>query len=258
MSYLHLGQNNRPFFWDVSRGQVEEHKRVFKFGRNGSVSNTGDGIWSSGGPFLWHTTASTLDVTSDDATDTVLGNGARYIHIEGLDINFNELTESIPLNGLGTVTTTGEFLRVNRAYISEVGVYAGSNVGTITVTRNVDADIMCEIGLTDLGEGFGTTQISKFTVPKGFTASVLYANVTVFSTKQVTLTMNVRNNNAVIASASYPSAVPGYFDGLSGSNLISMKSSLEFAEFTDIWWDGWTATGTAEVSVYFEIILTKK
>ena len=257
MSYLHLGQNNRPFFWDVSRGQVQAHKRIFKFGRNGAVSNTGDGIWSSGGAFTWHTTASTLDVTSDDATDTLLGNGARSITIQGLDINFDEIEETINLNGLGTVTTAASFLRVNRAYINEVGVYANSNAGTISISRNSDSDMMAEIGLTDLGEGFGTTQIAKFTVPKGYSASVLYANVTVFSTKQVTLTMNARNNNAVVTSASYPSAIPGYFDGLSGSNLISMKSSLEFNEFTDIWWDGWTSTGTAEVSVYFEIILTK-
>ena len=90
----------------VSSGEIEGAKIVSKFGENPAVGTSEETIWDAGGVYDYLTTASQLDVTSTDADDTDGGNGARTVVLEGLDANYNEITETVTMDGLTIVQTT--------------------------------------------------------------------------------------------------------------------------------------------------------
>ena len=76
----------------------------------------------------------TLSVVSASANDASGGTGARTVEIQGLDSNWNLLTETVTMNGLTPVVTTQEhFLRVFRARVVTAGSLQ-SNAAQITIT----------------------------------------------------------------------------------------------------------------------------
>lgn len=146
---------------------------VRKFGRSGVLSaNTEEDVWESGGAKTLLTSAQTLDVVSTSASDTLAGTGARFVQIGGLDADYNLISEVVQMNGTSAVTTSTEFLRVNRARV----VTSGSstfNVGVISITSTDTADNQGTIPTQE-----SITQQSHFTVPNGYTA---FTTGTVFS-----------------------------------------------------------------------------
>ena len=79
-------------------------------------------------------------LTSSDTEDDedkgggVEGTGVHRVTIEGLDANYNLVTDTLITNGTSTRTSTVEFLRVFRAYVTEAGT-TGTNEGTLTITK---------------------------------------------------------------------------------------------------------------------------
>lgn len=147
-----------------------------KFGYASDVDNA-DGtvdVWdynlNASAPQLYpfQTTASTLTVTSTDDTDTSAGVGARTVKITGLDSNYDELEETVSMNGTAGVTTTNSFVAVNRAYVATGG--SSKQVAHITITHDTSGDILALIS----NEARITTQ-SPFTVPNGKKALITRA-----------------------------------------------------------------------------------
>src|SRR5210317_2657610 len=135
-----------PFDLNVSSGALSpSYKQVYKFGQNAVVGNSMETIWQQGGLYSYPPSASTTTVSSSNANDTSAGTGARTVQIVGLDGDYNEISETIILNGQTAVTTTNSFLRVNRGVVLTAGsggVNAGIiYVGTGTVTLGVPANI---------------------------------------------------------------------------------------------------------------------
>lgn len=62
-----------------------------------------------------------MSVSSTNANDTAAGTGARTVLITGLDENYNDVTESIILNGLTGVNTTKQFIRVFKVRVTTAG-----------------------------------------------------------------------------------------------------------------------------------------
>ncbi len=99
---------------------------------SGTVPET---VWEIGSTYAFPTAASTATIVSSSANDTANGTGARLVFLEGLDSNWNEVSEVLTLNGTSNVTGTVSFFRVNNARV----VFSGSgqtNAGNITVTVN--------------------------------------------------------------------------------------------------------------------------
>ena len=149
----------------IASGEVDGYADVHKFGTIDGSNGTGwTTLWSaadSAGTRLypWDTAAGTVSVVSSNDDDTNGGVGAHTIIVEGLDTNYNFVSESFTLSG---TTETGEgavtFQRVNRAYIT-----AGStNVGKIQIKNGttVVAEIAAEMG---------QTQMCVYTIPAGKT-----------------------------------------------------------------------------------------
>lgn len=160
MTYL----PNQEFFLEVIRGNVPGMSYIDKFGRNNDIDNAGgEDIWGVGGSLVYRTAADTVAVVSDNAADASAGTGARQIRIFGLDASYNEINETITLNGTTPVTTSNSYLRIFRAYVTVVGS-GESNAGTITGAWTTGADPAFNISTFR-----GQSAMGLYTIPAGKT-----------------------------------------------------------------------------------------
>lgn len=157
---------SEPFELQVSRGQITGHYRLHKFGFNPLINNIEETIWDAGGIYVYPTSAVKMTATS---TDSANDEGVQ-VTIQGLDADYNELSETVTLDGTGVAETNSFFLRVFRAFIS--GSQEPSGTINITNTGTTYARIT-------LGEN--QTLMAVWTVPAGFTAFLYQKDVTCYT-----------------------------------------------------------------------------
>ncbi len=137
-----------------------------KFGHNDTVGTSFEDVWLQSTDIVLPTTARTLTVQSSGNDNGAASSGARTVIIEGLDANYNEISEEIATVAAADPTTTNSFLRVNRMYVGDVGTN-GTNENAITVTTTTDLDIQANIGA-----GLGQSEKTQFTVPANYNCIV--------------------------------------------------------------------------------------
>lgn len=169
-----------PFELQVARGQIVGHRSVTIFGFNPDVDQTEVSVWPLQSLITRPATALQMRVSSTNINDTAAGTGARTIVIEGLDGDYNEITETVTLNGQTFVSTTAAFLRINYTYVATAGSSLSAEgdiyVGTGTVTAGVPATVYDIIKFN-----YNDTVTGSYTVPAGHTA---YLSQGLFSTGQ--------------------------------------------------------------------------
>jgi hypothetical protein len=179
------GVGSYPYFLQVSRGLVDGHKRIFKFGHNPVIQNVEETIWDGGGLYTHPSSAVAMTVTSGAAATD---NGVQ-VNVAGLDGDYNEVNETVTLAGSGTATTTQTFLRVNRCFI------VGSTAPTDDVTIANGGTTYAQIT-----NGENQTLMAVWTVPAGYTAYLLALDATAFTeqnNKVATLRYLTRELNGV-------------------------------------------------------------
>ena len=231
------GVGNYPYFLQVSRGLVPGHKRVFKFGYNGLIQNVEETIWDVGGIYAYPSSAVTMTATSaSGATDS----GVK-VTIQGLDTNYDELSEEVTLNASGTATTTGSFLRVYRAFVSS----GTASAGDITITNSsttyafIDSDDQ-------------QTLMALWTVPAGYTAYLFQIDTTAFTiqnNKVATIRMITRELNGVFRTQQKFDLFEGsYHQDITCPQPIPEKTDIEFRAIAD------SSNADLRVSTTFDII----
>ena len=152
-----------PFELQVARGQISWHHKVHKFGFNPLINDTEETIWDVGGIYSYPSTAVKMTATSTDgANDEDV-----QVTIQGLDADYNEISETVTLNASGTEETNSFFLRVFRASIE--GSQEPSGTINITNTGTTYARVTL---------GDNQTLMCVWTVPAGYTAYLLQKDVT--------------------------------------------------------------------------------
>ena len=156
------------FNLQVARGQIQGHKTLFKFGNNPDSNGSLETVWSNSSLYIYPTSATVMKVSSTSADDTAAGTGARTIRVDGLNANYNEISEIVTLNGQTPVVTNNVFIRVFRSFVITAGS-ADTAAGTIyigdgVVTAGVPATIYAVIPL-----GENQTLMAMWTVPAGYT-----------------------------------------------------------------------------------------
>ncbi|MEK9895203.1 MAG: hypothetical protein VW518_02080 [Burkholderiaceae bacterium] len=129
-----------------------QYSYIHKFGSNLALAGTPESVWSAGGLYPWSSLASaqTLYVLSTDGGDT------GTLTIQGLDSNYDPLTETVTLTGVTAVTTTNQFLRVFRME------YSATNAGTITArVTNGTGTIVAQVDI-----GAAQTLMAVYTIPR--------------------------------------------------------------------------------------------
>jgi hypothetical protein len=160
-----------PFELQVARGQIQGHRNVTVFGFNPDVDTAQVSVWPLPSLITFPASPIQMTVSSTSANDTSAGTGARTIVVQGLDANYNEVSETVTMNGQTAVTMTASLVRVNYAYVVTAGSGNSADgdiyIGTGTVTAGVPATAYDIIKLD-----YNTTITGSFTVPAGHTAYV--------------------------------------------------------------------------------------
>ena len=162
---------------EISRGNINGISGINKFGHNGEVTTASDpeDLWEGGGLYTGYPTlARALTIVSGSDLDTIGGTGVRSVEVQGLDANWNLLTETVVIEGTDSVVTSGTFIRVFRVKSIAVGT-GGVNAGAITVTLDNAADTTMAV----IAVGEGQTMQCIYTVPLGKTAYLTQIQVSV-------------------------------------------------------------------------------
>lgn len=231
------GVGSFPYFLQVSRGLINGHKRVFKFGYNGLIQNIEETIWDVGGLYAYPSSAVTMTATSSSgATDENV-----EVTIQGVDTNYDELSETVTLNASGTATTTGSFLRVYRAFVSG----GTASAGNITITNS--STTYAYVSAADQ-----QTLMALWTVPAGYTAYLFQIDTTAFTVqnnKVATIRMLTREVNGVFRTQNK-------FDLFEGSYHLDITCPQPIPEKTDIEFRAIADSSNADlrVAATFDII----
>lgn len=150
-----------PFGLQVARGQIQGHTVVQVFGYNPDLDTSEESVWPDGGTVPHPTVASVLTIVSTDAADAAAGTGARTVYIEGVDGDYNVVSETVELDGTTDVDTTAEFLYVNKFYVVTAGS-GGVNAGTITAKVSTTLYDLIAIG-------YNNRTTAHYCVPAGYT-----------------------------------------------------------------------------------------
>lgn len=201
-----------------------EKKHIF--GRNYDVDNdeTPESIWQFGSLNSFLTSSTILQVKSTENDDNISGNGARTIKIEGLNSDYEEIEETINMNGTTVVPTTNQYLRVNDAYILTAGS-KGYNDGIIYIEKSGGPF------LVKMNKKTNSALNAIYTVPKNKTCYIKRLHVSSYlknKKKEISegsTTLKVREFNQVFR--------PRYLTGL--DNDISFDIPIKINEKSDIY-----------------------
>lgn len=158
----------RDFFAEVGFGAFTGYRRITALGNNPDISvGVVEDVWTGGGLYPFLTAATSLELVSTTANDTSAGTGARTVRIDGLDINYVEVSQTITLNGTTPVAVPTQLFRINSMIVLSAGSLE-TNDGTINLQDAGAGTIRSIIPL-----GVGITRQSVFTVPAGNTLQII-------------------------------------------------------------------------------------
>ena len=239
----------------AAAGEIDGITVVHKFGSNEDVDVGTEVVWEHGNGLSYLAAATVLNVTSlDNTADVAAGTGARTILIEGLDENWEEISETVTLNGQTIVATTKSFIRVNRAYVTTSGtgeVNAGDiHIFTGTETAGQPDDLTKVYG--SIAADHGQTLQAFYTVPAGKTAFLLHGHMsTDAAAKPVQGKMFIRTDADVETSGwrvQYDFKTPNLF-------MKNFQIPSAIPEKTDIKVEATADANNTYVSAGFDLLL---
>lgn len=240
-----------PFDLQVVRGQVDGHNATFISGFNATVGSTYETVWSDSSVYVYPASATVMKISSSDVDDTAAGTGARTVTIYGLDGNYNQISETVSLNGQTAVNTTNSYLRVLHLMVNTAGS-SGVAEGTIYAgVGSVTAGVPATKYAIYTSDGGATACI--YTVPAGYTGYIFD-----FLASSGVTTANAYSNIGL-----YGRPFGGVFDNLiqgrcanGGAFTIPLNYPLAFTEKTDIEVRA-SATSSSNVTANFSIVIIK-
>ena len=230
-----------PFDLQVARNQIMGHSVLSLFGYQASVTTTPIPVWENASTYTYITAASTLSLVSTSASDDT----SAKILINGLDSNFNPISETLAMNGTGAVTTVNSYFRINSLVMVSPGTSQNTNIGTITLKQSSNV-------IAQINAGVGKSQSTIYTVPAGYSfyldlAEVNTSNSYTGSTIITYKVQAINNVTGVKLNVLQQPFVSIYTASRSSDPFI-------YTEKTDIQWQLSTSTGTVAAG----IILTGK
>ena len=170
------------FKFSIATGKILGLSQRVQFGKNADVDNTYEDVWATGGVMVYPASATTLNIVSSSVEDDLTGTGATEVRVEYLDGDFNTQIVDVEMDGTNSVQVATDFLRLQDAYI----IYGARAVGNITLSHSGGTVGTILAGRTD-------TQNTHFTVPAGFTAYIVGANIGVAKSSDAQVDLQLRD-----------------------------------------------------------------
>lgn len=172
-STAYAREPERPWQQLVVEGAIPGYSVIHKFGENPDIDTATEPetVWSYGGQYTYSTTADIDSISSSDVDDV------QPIIIQGLDENYDLLTQTVVLTGQTRSAIPIPYLRVFRAWNSgntdlEGTMYTYVDT-TLSIGVPVDATKVRAIIRLDPESGSaGQTEMSMFTVPRNHIAYI--------------------------------------------------------------------------------------
>ena len=227
-------------YMNIARGLVRGTSHIHKFGAvdSLSVSTTGT-VWDVDDtvyPWTAFATPGTIVLATN-----VAENGKKVV-IEGLDTNFDNLSEEVTISA-GAATTTGTFARVFRSYVSE----GATNTNDITLSRGGTT-------IAVISADMGQTLMAIYTIPNGYTGYMTHMSTSCQQNADGTGHMYIRYNTVGVAFRvmhTYEVA------GTGGTHDYEFGVPLALPEKTDIDMQISTRSNNGRFTSSFDIILIK-
>jgi len=237
----------------ISRGHSQGYRTLYKFGYNPDVDTQEETVWGNSGDYVWLDSAVTMFVSSTSADDTGTGTGARTILIQGLDEDYNEIEETITLNGQTQVATQLSYLRIYRSFVTLAGSDEGTNgviyIGSSGATGGVpNTTVYASVSIGN------QTQIAAYTVPAGYTLYIDEINFTAAvsqAQKLVHCKFNSRDYESNVFRTRFVQVIQ------SNQLIQSFKYPQGFAEKTDLECRVSTDTSNTAIGASFQGVLIK-
>ena len=219
---------------NIASGRAINHRHVHKFGYNPDAGVNYEDIWAQGGQITFATAGHVATIASNNS------NAGSEITIEGLDIDYNEITDVLQIDNSGNATGTKEFLRINRAFVSND-----------TPTEAVMRIQLNSVNTARIEVAHQQTMQNIYTVPAGHNAYLIQLSVGLKTKdKDGEFRLYVREHGGVFRTRDY-------FNMQSNFTEKNYPIPLKFPEKTDIKLQCKLTGADAGVSGTFDLILVK-
>ena len=231
----------------VSLGCYEGISGSNHFGSNPAVGTSFEFVQEQGGSHTFAAAAGVLDITSSATTDAAGQTGAITMRIDGLDANYEEISEVVTLTGQTIANSVGSFLRVNNAIVL-TGGSSGFNDGDIYITQtggSHSSGVPTDLDLVDekIPAGFSQSESTLYTVPLGKTFFIHTVAIFMTAGKSVTFRGCARNPATGIKYVLFEGV------GKDQEEIIQRASMPQVPPTWSVWAEAKVDAGSAEVSL---------
>ena len=221
--------------------------------KSGATETLGTGpatmvtVWDEGGLYPWATfTGSGAHIFVASATDDPKMRGVA-ITIEGLDSNYNLISEVVTMDASDTTTvqeTTQNFYRIVNAIVT------GTNTNSIPNDYDISFKYGSSGGTTvaKILATFGATQSCTYTVPADYQAFILAVNGSSGQQDEITTMIWKRPFNSAWSQVKTFKFISGSFDH-------NMRTPLTFNEKTDIEIRAYALVESSRIGTEFQLLL---
>jgi hypothetical protein len=236
MGYFHRDIASPHAQLEIAHRRIADAQQVQLFGFNRTIETNYETVWNNGGGiYAFPASALTMTCVSSSASDTM------PILIQGLDINYEPISEVVTLDGTSGVNTTIGFYRINN-----VTILSGNNVGNISVTN--DGTTYAYIEAT-----FGTTQGIVYTTQAGHSLYIFTAD----------FTSGTVNPNKYLFSRAMQRSTNGrvlhFWESTFSANIeFDIKVPFRVPPKTDFTIEAKSSSSTNELSVYIGAVLLQE
>ena len=236
MYQYHYQRPTPHLLFDIAQGKMYDSAAVNIFGFNREIGTAFETIWNDGGTYVYPSSALAMTIVSSSASDTM------QVLVVGLDASYNEVRQTVTLNGTGSVAIPTALFRINTAII-----LSGSNVGNITIASGGVTYGYIEATL-------GTTQACIYTVPAGYDLYLfrITANSATTNGQKYLFIRNVtRASNGRtlrVSEATFAMSQVNY----------DRQVPFKIEEKTDFQFEAKSSSSTNEVAIFVEAVLVKR
>jgi len=217
-------------------------RSIFRSSYNSNVGTSEATVWPKNTAYAFPTSAGHMMLYSTSALDTT-----QLVLIDGLDANYDEISEVLMLNGQTGRQTSLEYLRINTMTVLTDSPQGDIALGTGVATAGVPANTY---GFINAGDNI--TSAAVYTVPAGYTLRLASGSISSGgSSGSQTTTAKFRSRiNGVTYLTANISIANNY-------QFFPYNPPLDLPEKTDVYNNVSTSSNTASVSATFNGWLVK-